>query len=95
MSKRFADETQARYYALDRDRAFIAFVEDGNFEHIDRLMDKYHLQRIPHTDTGAASVYKAVQECDRIGSGVKARAFCKAVELGYSPFIGPVAKGGA
>lgn len=35
-------------YAQDRDAAFIAFVDDGDFAHIDELACKYGLRRIPH-----------------------------------------------
>ena len=83
-----SDQRKAKDYAKDRDAAFIAFVEDGDFSHIDALMDKYGLARTPHTETAAAGVYKAVQECTRIPQEVKTKAFCKCVELGFMPFIG-------
>ncbi len=78
----------ARSYARDRDIAFMAFVGDGDFAYIDALTEKYALGPIPHTDVGAASVYKAVQECSNIPESVKTRAFIKCVETGFLPFMG-------
>lgn len=74
-------------YAIDRDNAFVAFVGDGDFSHIDALCDKWGLVRLPHTDTGAAAVYKAVQECTGISDNVKATAFAKCVEIGFMPWL--------
>lgn len=74
-----------RLYAADRDEAFVAFVGDGDFAHIDALTSKWGLQSIPHSDVGAASIYKAVQECTRIPADVKAAAAGKCAALGFSP----------
>lgn len=82
-------------YAIDRDNAFVAFVDDGDFCHIDALCDKWGLVRLPHTDTGAAAVYKAAQECTGISADVKATAFAKCVKLGFMPWMGVKAGGDA
>ena len=74
-------------FAIDRDNAFVAFVDDGDFTHIDHLCDKWALNHIPHTDTGAAAIYKAIQECTGISDHVKAIAFSKCVEIGFWPWI--------
>lgn len=74
-------------YAEDRDAAFSAFVKDGDFSHLDRLSEKWGMRLLPHTDAGAASVYKAVQECTRIPESVKRQAMEKCVELGFSPWM--------
>lgn len=74
-------------YSIDRDNAFSAFVADGDFAHIDALCDKWGIYRLPHTDTGAAAVYKAVQECTNIPADVKAEAFAQCAMLGFTPFI--------
>lgn len=86
-----AEPNAARVYAEERDVAFVAFVEDGDFTHIDALMDKWGLQRTPHTDKGAAAVYKAVQECVNISYEVKAEARRKCLEMGFTPFMPPLA----
>lgn len=77
-----------RDYASERDAAFAAFVDDGNFSHIDSLIDKWGGKRIPHDDVGRAAVYKAVQECVGISEEVKTRAFLKCIDLGFLPWIG-------
>lgn len=74
-------------YANARDAAFIAFVEDDNWEHIDNLLEQFDCPKIPHTDTGAAGVYKAIQECTRIPAEVKAKAMHKCTSLGFVPFM--------
>ena len=74
-------------YANARDAAFIAFVEDDNWEHIDNLLKQFDCPKIPHTDTGAAGVYKAIQECTRIPAEVKAKAMHKCTSLGFVPFM--------
>lgn len=74
-------------YAEDRDAALVAFVNDGDFAHLDRLTEKWGTAPVPHTDVGAAAVYKAVQECTRIPESVKRQAMEKCVELGFSPWM--------
>lgn len=74
-------------YSIDRDNAFVAFVDDGDFRHIDALCDKWGLVRLPHTDVGAAAVYKAVQECTRISDHVKAAAFAKCVAIVFMQWL--------
>ena len=75
------------HYANARDAAFIAFVEDGNWEHIDNLLEQFDFHKVSHTDTHAAGIYKAVQECIRIPAGVKAKAMHKCTSLGFEPFM--------
>ena len=74
-------------YAKDRDSGFAAFIEDGDFAHIDALTEKYGLAPIPHTDTGAAGIYKAAQECVHLSDKTKAKAFAKCTELGFWPWM--------
>ena len=73
-------------YARERDDAFRAFVEDGDFTHIDKLTAKWSMRPIPHDDVGRAAVFKAVQECVNIEPETKAKAFALCAELGFFPF---------
>lgn len=78
---------KAARYARDRDAAFVAFVEDGDFAHIDRLMARYGLPPFPHTREGRAAVLKAVQGCASIPRDTKAKAARECLRLGFSPYV--------
>ena len=64
----------SRLYAADRDAAYIAFVEDGDFAHLDQLTEMWGGLPIPHTDEWAKVIYLAAQECPAIPHEVKAKA---------------------
>ena len=81
-------KAKPRQYAKDRDAAFMAFVQDGDYKHIDAMTQKYNIMAIPHTDTGAAGVYKAVQHCVGIPTSVKNKAVERCIALGFVPWIG-------
>lgn len=71
----------ASRYAADRDAAFCAFVEDGDWSHIDALMDRHGIPRVPHKPTAEAGIYLAIQECLHIPAEVKEEAYAKYRDL--------------
>ncbi len=71
-------------FATARDKAFTAFVNDGDFSHIDAFTECFGLRPLPHNDVGAAAVYKAVGQCVNIDQETKNKARMQCELLGFS-----------
>lgn len=74
-------------YKEERDKAFIAFVNDDDLKPWVKLCKKYGIQRPASARVERAGIYKAVQYCTNITEDVKALAMQKCFEMGFNPFI--------
>ena len=78
-----------KHFREDRDKAFIAFVMDDDWNAVKEYCTSYGVRMPEDPNVMAAGIYKAVQEAKDIPDEVKVKAAIKCMKLGFSPFIRP------
>lgn len=76
-------------YKANRDKAFIAFVMQDDWNAIKEYCTNYCVAMPDNPDVLAAGVYKAVQEVPTLPDEVKVKAAIKCMNLGFTPFMCP------
>ena len=78
--------------AEERDKAFIKAVVEDDWEAVREYAKKHNVPIPKSRNIMKAGIYKAVQYCTDIPEDVKGIAMQKCLELGFTPFIEPIAE---
>jgi hypothetical protein len=79
-------------FTKERDKAFTDAVVNDNWDGVRAFTEKYRMSASSDT-VMKAGIYKAVQYCTNIPEDVKTLAMQKCLEMGFNPFIRPIAEG--
>lgn len=85
--------TDIKQFVKDRDESFIDFVKTGDTKKVRAYCRKYGVNMPNNKKVFAAGIYKAVQQCTSIPEDIKALAFRKCLDLGFSPLMRPPMEG--
>jgi hypothetical protein len=79
-------------FTKERDKAFTDAVVNDNWDGVRAYMEKYGVSASSDT-VMKVGIYKAAQYCTNIPEDVKTLAMQKCLEMGFNPFIRPIAEG--
>ena len=80
-------------FTKERDKAFTDAVVNDKWDGVKRYAKKYGAPLPKSEKVMKAGIYKAVQYCTSIPEDVKTLAIQKCLEMGFNPFIRPIAEG--
>jgi hypothetical protein len=79
-------------FTKERDKAFTDAVVNDNWDGVKAYANKYKIP-ISCDTVMKVGIYKAAQHCTDIPEDVKTLAMQKCLEMGFNPFIRPIAEG--